>query len=161
MSILSGFFKTKKYRKTDTGYQLQSEWTSASTVEMADGNTLETNLGDIKGITDSLTATSSNVALSAKGGNSLQGQIDTLNSNFNTLDTNFSDLDNRFFYGIASDNINSTENRLTSIGAGIVDNVCYINFNVHWIRLQLKITAENVFYRFSYGANGWSNWKDL
>ena len=81
MSILSGFFKTKKYRKTDTGYQLQSEWTSASTVEMADGNTAETNLGAIQGITDSLTATSSNIALSAKAGNNLQGQIDTVNSN--------------------------------------------------------------------------------
>lgn len=83
MSILSGFFKTKKYRKTDTGYQLQSEWTSASTVEMADGNTAETNLGAIQGITDSLTATSSNVALSAKAGSNLQGQIDELNSNLN------------------------------------------------------------------------------
>lgn len=47
MSILSGFFKTKKYRKTDDGYRLQSEWTSASTVEMADGTTLETALGRI------------------------------------------------------------------------------------------------------------------
>lgn len=83
MSILSGFFKTKKYRKTDTGYQLQSEWTSASTVEMADGNTAENNLGAIQGITDSLTATSSNIALSAKAGNNLQGQIDDVNSNLN------------------------------------------------------------------------------
>ena len=85
MSILSGFFKTKKYRKTDTGYQLQSEWTSASTVEMADGNTAETNLGAIQGITDSLTATSSNIALSAKAGNNLQGQIDTVNSNLGVI----------------------------------------------------------------------------
>lgn len=85
MSILSGFFKTKKYRKTDTGYQLQSEWTSASTVEMADGNTAETNLGAIQGITDSLTATSSNVALSAKAGSNLQGQIDDVNSNLSNV----------------------------------------------------------------------------
>lgn len=42
---------------------------------------LGTNVGAIQGITDSLTATSSNVALSAKGGNNLQGQINTLNSN--------------------------------------------------------------------------------
>lgn len=81
MSILSGFFKTKKYRKTDTGYQLQSEWTSASTVEMADGNTAETNLGAIQGITDSLTATSSNIALSAKGANDMYNE---LNSNLST-----------------------------------------------------------------------------
>ena len=39
------------------------------------------NVDDISGITDSLTATSSNIALSAAGGNNLQGQIDTLNSN--------------------------------------------------------------------------------
>ena len=47
MSILSGFFKTKKYRKTEDGYKLQSEWTSASTVELADGSTLDTALGRI------------------------------------------------------------------------------------------------------------------
>lgn len=82
MSILSGFLKTKKHRKmADGNYKLQSEWTSASTVEMADGNTAETNLGAIQGITDSFTATSSNIALSAKAGNNLQGQIDTVNSN--------------------------------------------------------------------------------
>ena len=82
MSILSGFLKTKKHRKmADGNYKLQSEWTSASTVEMADGNTAETNLGAIQGITDSLTATSSNIALSAKAGNDLQGQIDDVNSN--------------------------------------------------------------------------------
>lgn len=81
MSILSGFFKTKKYRKTSTGYKLQSEWTSGSTVEMADGNTAETNLGAIKGITSSLTATNANVALSASAGKSLQDQITEINSN--------------------------------------------------------------------------------
>ena len=37
MGIISGFLKTKKYRKTENGYQLQSEWTSAQTVEMNDG----------------------------------------------------------------------------------------------------------------------------
>ena len=87
MSILSGFLKTKKHRKmADGNYKLQSEWTSASTVEMADGNTAETNLGAIQGITDSLTATSSNIALSAKAGNNLQGQIDTVNSNLGSMD---------------------------------------------------------------------------
>lgn len=43
------------------------------------------NVDDISGITDSLTATSSNIALSAAGGNNLQGQIDTLNSNLINL----------------------------------------------------------------------------
>lgn len=82
MSILSGFLKTKKYRKKDDGnYQLQSEWTSSETVEMADGNTLETNLGSIKGITSSLSSTSANYALSASAGKSLQNNINTLNTN--------------------------------------------------------------------------------
>ena len=96
MSILSGFLKTKKHRKmADGNYKLQSEWTSASTVEMADGNTAETNLGAIQGITDSLTATSSNIALSAKAGNNLQGQIDTVNSNL----TNIIEDDNTIYRG--------------------------------------------------------------
>ena len=46
---------------------------------------IENNVGDISGITDSLTATSSNIALSAAGGNNLQGQIDTLNSSLTQL----------------------------------------------------------------------------
>ena len=45
MPITSGFKKTKKYRKlSDGNYQLQSEWTSASTVEMDNGNTVETEM---------------------------------------------------------------------------------------------------------------------
>lgn len=82
MSILSGFLKTKKYRKKDDGnYQLQSEWTSSETVEMGDGNTLETNLGSIKGITSSLSSTDAGYALSASAGKSLQDNINTLNTN--------------------------------------------------------------------------------
>ena len=46
MSILSGFKKIKKYEANDAGnHQLVSEWTSASTVEMANGNTAETEIG--------------------------------------------------------------------------------------------------------------------
>ena len=49
MSILSGFKKIKKYEANDAGnHQLVSEWTSASTVEMANGNTAETEIGEIK-----------------------------------------------------------------------------------------------------------------
>ena len=41
MGIISGFLKTKRYRKlSDGSYKLQSEWTSSDTVEMADGKTL-------------------------------------------------------------------------------------------------------------------------
>lgn len=41
MGILDGFVKTKKYRKTSSGYKLQSEWTSSETVQYKNGLTLE------------------------------------------------------------------------------------------------------------------------
>lgn len=41
MSILKGFIKAKKYRKTIEGYKLESHWTSSETVEMNDGRTLQ------------------------------------------------------------------------------------------------------------------------
>ena len=65
MSVLDGYNKYKRYIKTNDGYKLCSQWTSSNTVQMDDGNTLQTNLGAINGITDSLTATSSNIAASA------------------------------------------------------------------------------------------------
>ena len=80
MSILSGYGKFKRYLLTDDGYRLCSQWTSSNTVEFENGNTAETNLGAIHGITDSLTATSSNVALSAAAGKNLQDQITGLNT---------------------------------------------------------------------------------
>ena len=82
MSILSGFFKTKKLRRmADGNYKLQSEWTSSETVEMADGNTAEENLGSIKGITSSLASTDSGYALAADAGKNLQDKVNELNSN--------------------------------------------------------------------------------
>ncbi len=50
MSILSGFLKTKRRRLTDEGYILQSEWTSASSVEFANGMNAEEKVLDIEGI---------------------------------------------------------------------------------------------------------------
>ena len=52
-----------------------SFWSKASDTEFNDGKNAETKLGAISGITDSLSATSSNVAASAKA-------VNTLNSNF-------------------------------------------------------------------------------
>lgn len=87
MSILSGFFKTKKLRRmADGNYKLQSEWTSSETVEMADGNTAEENLGSIKGITSSLASTDSGYALAADAGKDLQDQVNELNSNLTGID---------------------------------------------------------------------------
>ena len=86
MSILSGFKKFKDYILTENGYQLSSRWTKSDAVVMGDGtddtNTLEKNLGSIQGITDSITATSSNIALSAKGANDMYHE---LNSNLNVI----------------------------------------------------------------------------
>ena len=64
----------------DTSYDNTTSGLDATNVQNAIDK-IENNVGDISGITDSLTATSSNIALSAAGGNNLQGQIDALNSN--------------------------------------------------------------------------------
>ena len=91
MSILSTFKKYIDYIFTENGYQLSSRWTKSDAVVMGDGtddtNTLEKNLGSIQGITDSLTATSSNIALSAKGASDMYNEI---NSNLgNNLSTRY------------------------------------------------------------------------
>ena len=65
MSILSGFFKTKRYRKTADGYKLESNWTSGNTVELDDGNTVQNNVGAIKGITTSTSVTEEGYAADA------------------------------------------------------------------------------------------------
>ena len=78
MSVLDGYNKYKRYIKTNDGYKLCSQWTSSNTVQMDDGNTLQTNLGAINGITDSLTATSSNIAASAAA-------VKTLNDSLNNI----------------------------------------------------------------------------
>ncbi len=130
MSILSGFFKTKKYRKTDTGYKLQSEWTSASTVEMADGNTAETNLGAIKGITSSLATENDNYALSASAGKNLQDQVTTLNTDLmwkvKTITNLFSVNNNSSVLAIK----NAYEKRISAflntkaMTNGVTNNIC-------------------------------------
>ena len=64
MSVLSGYNRYKRYIKTSDGYKLCSEWTSSNSVEMGDGNTAETNLGAIQGITSSLATDNGKYALS-------------------------------------------------------------------------------------------------
>lgn len=68
MSILSTFKKYKDYILTENGYQLSSRWTKSDAVVMGDGtddtNTLESNLGAIKGITSDLACEDTNVAAS-------------------------------------------------------------------------------------------------
>lgn len=92
MSVLSGYSKYKRYILTSSGYKLCSHWTSSNTVHFDDGNTAQTKLGAISGITDSLTATSSNVALSAKAGKNLQDQVTELNTGITLVDGGTSDI---------------------------------------------------------------------
>ena len=84
MSILSGFFKTKRYRKTADGYKLESNWTSGNTVELDDGNTVQNNVGAIKGITTSTSVTEEGYAADATTVAALNNSLDELNSNLAT-----------------------------------------------------------------------------
>ena len=85
MSILSGYGKFKRYVLTDNGYKLCSQWTSSNTVHFDDGNTAQSKVGAINGITDSLTATNSNIALSAAAGKNLQDQVTQLNTGMGNI----------------------------------------------------------------------------
>lgn len=102
MSVLSGYSKYKRYILTSSGYKLCSHWTSSNTVHFDDGKTAQTKVGAINGITDSLTSTSSNVALSSKAGKSLQDQVTQLN-------TGMVPINNRLivFSGLSADGITS------------------------------------------------------
>lgn len=88
MSILSGFFKTIKYRLTDSGYKWQSEKTSSQTVVMGDGtndeDTLEKRLGGVKGLTTSTSVTSTGYAWDATCGKKVTEDIATLNESLRT-----------------------------------------------------------------------------
>lgn len=113
MSILSGFLKTKKHRKmADGNYKLQSEWTSSETVEMADGNTAEENLGSIKGITSSLASTDSGYALSASAGKDLQDQVTENKNNINTLNSNLNNKANTSTVTALQTSVNTINSKL-------------------------------------------------
>ena len=79
MSILSGYKKFKKYIKTSSGFQLQSLWTSANTVEADDKRTIQTKVGAINGISSSETANSAEIAASTALTNKMNGTINNLN----------------------------------------------------------------------------------
>lgn len=82
MSILSGFLKTKRRRLTDEGYILQSEWTSASSVEFDDGMNVEEKIQDIEDkkinitdIVDNTESTATDLPLSANMGMVLKEEL--------------------------------------------------------------------------------------
>lgn len=84
MAINETISTGNKYRRlkdaTNKIWQRISFWTKASDVEFDNGTTLEASLGNIQGITDSVSSTSSNIAASAKA-------VQTINSNLQNLDT--------------------------------------------------------------------------
>lgn len=88
MSILSGYKKFKKYIKTSSGFQLQSLWTSANTVEADDKRTIQTKVGAINGISSSETANSAEIAASTALTNKMNGTINNLSRDLGTLDDN-------------------------------------------------------------------------
>ena len=85
MSILSGYKKFKKYIKTSSGFQLQSLWTSANTVEADDKRTIQTKVGAINGISSSETANSAEIAASTALTNKMNGTINNLNRDLGGL----------------------------------------------------------------------------
>lgn len=92
MAVIDGYKKVKNYILTSKGYQLLSRWTHASTVECEDGKTVQTKVGAIDGITDSLNSTSSTTALSAKAGNQLNSDLGTKPDGYTTVWTNIKSL---------------------------------------------------------------------
>ena len=82
MSIISGYKKFKKHIKTNEGFQLQSLWTNANTVEADDKRTMQTKVGAINGISSSETANSGEIAASTALTNKMNGSINQLSRNF-------------------------------------------------------------------------------
>ena len=96
MSILSGFFKTIKYRMTDQGYKWQSEKTSSQTVVMGDGtdntDTAEKRFGAIKGLTSSTSVTDTGYALDATIGKKHEDSIAALNQSLSDVNSYLSEF---------------------------------------------------------------------
>lgn len=95
MAIDSGYIKFKKYLKQDSGnYILTSIYTSSNTVHFDDGKTAQTKLGAINGITASLTSTSTDIALSASAGKSINDKVATNTSVISSHTTSINNLNN-------------------------------------------------------------------
>lgn len=103
MSVNENIVKGKKYRiLTDAASRLWdriSFWTASTDVEMADGHTLEANLGAIKGITTSTNVSTTGYAADAR-------TVSTINSNMGGL--RFGQKDGRYGYftGAGADTFN-------------------------------------------------------
>lgn len=69
MGIISGFIKTKRYRKlADGSYKAQSEWTHSDTIEMTDGTTLTEKITSITSSISSHKHAASKITAGTLGG---------------------------------------------------------------------------------------------
>lgn len=106
MSILSGYKKFKKYIKTSSGFQLQSLWSNANTVEADDGKNMETKVGAINGITSSTTANSTDIAASA---NLVNTRCNELSNNLETTNNKLGgcsfEQSGNAFYVVGADSV--------------------------------------------------------
>lgn len=89
MAINETISKGNKYRRLKDAankvWQRISFWTAASDVEFENGNTLQSTLGTVTGITDSLTSNSSTVAASAAAVYSLNSKITSFSGSLSNL----------------------------------------------------------------------------
>lgn len=106
MSILSGYKKFKKYIKTSSGFQLQSLWSNANTVEADDGKNMQTKVGAINGITSSTTANSTDIAASA---NLVNTRCNELSNNLETTNNKLGgcsfEQNGNAFYVVGADSV--------------------------------------------------------
>ena len=106
MSILSGYKKFKKYIKTSSGFQLQSLWSNANTVEADDGKNMQTKVGAINGITSSTTANSTDIAASA---NLVNTRCNELSNNLETTNNKLGgcsfEQNGNVFYVVGADSV--------------------------------------------------------
>ena len=117
MSILSGYKKFKKYIKTSSGFQLQSLWTSANTVEADDKRTIQTKVGAINGISSSETANSAEIAASTALTNKMNGTINNLRRDLGGLSFG-QDADGNWGYKIGgADTVTPFKSGITLVGS--------------------------------------------
>lgn len=114
MSILSGFFKEKKYKKTSSGYKLRSLWTSASTVEMSDGTTVEDSITELNNSLDDIISPvglriGKNATNLAEGG-----------YGYGWADWYYNGILTGSIFGITGDNVSGTNKKMLGIRAGAI-----------------------------------------
>lgn len=110
----------KKFRiladVTSRLWHVISFWTKAQDVEFNDGTNAQSKLGNIVGISDSLTSTASNVAASAKAvkvlNDKVVNQIGNLNEQINNKNNTINDLNSQ---------ITDKNNQINNLNSQIID----------------------------------------